>query len=131
GVAARNAWKIAGKSAEKTLCEIITNRNVRADVRGYAIWGLKPDAGRKGLLALVNVLADETPRWNREYMYLLDKSHPFYDEKLQQWWEKWYEEEGKSVTLGNEAENKLKMLTKKNFGKNQKTWRRWIEVNVK
>jgi len=131
GIAARNAWRIAGKSAEKMLCEIITNKNVRADVRSYAIWALGRDAGRKGLLALADVLRDETLCLRNDYLYFLDDSYPFSDHLTVSLARKWYEEKGKTITVGSEAEKKLRELTKKDFGRDTEAWRKWIKANVK
>ena len=128
--AAMQACKIAGKK-EAAILNLIRDKNVRADIRGWAISSLTKGVGREGLLALVDVLGDQTLRWKSEYLYFLSDSYPFSDHITVSLARKWYEEKGKSVTVGNEAERKLRDLTKKDFGKDARAWRKWIEGHVK
>lgn len=129
--AVSKAHTIAGDEGDLAIFNLIGDKNVRADVRGRAISVMGKDVERKGLLALVDMLADETPHWQREHMHFMDESYPFSDYPLVLPMRKWYEERAKSWTLGQEAENRLKQLTKKDFGKDGEAWRKWIEANVK
>jgi len=129
------AQKIAGEEAEYVLSEIIRNNDVRANVRAKAIWTLSEDAGPEAMLALVDMLDDNTLCHSKEDNLHMHESYPFHDhpgvQMMNEMMENWYIEEGKSITLGGEAEKKLKELTKKDFGKDMKAWRKWIEANVK
>jgi hypothetical protein len=129
------AQKIAGKKAEDVLCEIVGNNDVRANVRTKAIYALTEDAGPEALLALVNVLDVNTPCHSREDNLYMYESYPFCDHPavrmMNEMTENWYIEKGKSVTLGSEAEKRLRELTKKDFGKDGRVWRKWIKRHVK
>ena len=129
------AQKIAGKEAEDVLCEIIRNNDVRANVRAKAIWTLAEDAGPEAMLALVDVIDDNTPSHSREDNLHMHESYPFRAhpavQMMNEMMENWYIEKGKSITLGSEAEKKLKELTKKDFRKDGSTWRKWIKKHVK
>jgi hypothetical protein len=130
-----SAQKIAGKEAEDVLCEIIGNNDVRAYVRAEAIYALTEDAKQEALLALVNVLDDNTPCHNKEDNLYMYESYPFSEHPairmMNEMTENWYIEKGKSITLGSEVEKRLHELTKKNFGKDGGDWRQWIERHVK
>jgi len=130
-----SAQKIAGKEAEDVLCEIIGNNDVRANVRAEAIYALTKDAKPEVLLALVNVLDDNTPCHSKEDNLYMYESYPFYEHPavrlMSEMTENWYIEKGKSITLGSEAEKRLRELTKKDFGKDDRAWRKWIERHGK
>lgn len=130
-----SAQEIAGEEAEEVLCEIIRNNDIRANVRARAIWALAEDAGPEAMLVLVDMLDDNTLCHSKEDNLHMYESYPFYDHPgvrlMSEMMENWYIEEGKSITLGSEAEKKLKELTKKDFGKDMKAWRKWIEASVK
>jgi len=130
-----SAKKIAGQEAEHIICEVIKDNRVRVDVRAKAISTLAKDSPLEEMLALVDVLDDNTPCHSKEDNLYMYESYPFYDHPgvrlMSEMMENWYIEEGKSITLGGEAEKKLKELTKKDFGKDMKAWRKWIEANVK
>jgi len=130
-----NAKKIAGQEAEHIICEVIKDNRVRVDVRAKAISTLAKDSPLEEMLAMVDVLDNDTQCYRKENCRFLDKSYPFYDHPgvrlMSEMMENWYAEKGKSITLGDEAERKLKELTKKDFGKDGKAWRKWIEANIK
>jgi len=130
-----SAQEIAGKKAEHVLCEIIRNNDVRANVRAKAIWTLSEDAGPAAMLALVDMLDDNTPCHSKEDKLHMYESYPFYEHPavrmMSEMMDNWYTEIAKSITLGSEAEKKLRELTKKDFGKDGKAWRKWIEGHVK
>ena len=130
-----SAQEIAGKEAEDVLCEIIRNNDVRANVRAKAIRTLAGHAGPEAMLALVDVLDDNTPSHSREDNLHMHESYPFRNhpavQMMSEMTENWYIEKGKSITLGSEAEKKLKQLTKKDFGKNGRAWRKWIKRHIK
>jgi hypothetical protein len=130
-----SAQKIAGKETEDVLCEIIGSNDVRADVRAEAIYALTEDTKPEALLALVNVLDDNTPCSSKEDNLYMYESYPFSDHPairmMNEMTENWYIEKGKSITLGSEAEKRLRELIKKDFGKDGRAWRKWIERHVK
>lgn len=133
-LAIHRAGKIARKQAETVIFKIIRDNNVHAVVRASAIWHLDKDVGQKGLLVLVDELDDKTQQ-DMEYYLSADKSGPLADHPCVKWGiemsKKWYEKDYKPETLSDLAEQKLKKLTKKNFGKDTKAWWKWITANVK
>ena len=133
-LAISRAEKIASKQAMSMLCKIIPDSSVHIIVRVSAIGYLNKDVGSEGLLALVDVLDDKTQQ-DMEYYLSADKSGSLADHPCVRWGieisKKWYEKNWKPMTLGDFAENKLKQLTKRGFGKDAKAWRKWIETNVK
>jgi len=133
-LAISRAEKIASKQAMSILCKIIPDNSVHIIVRVSAIGYLNKDVGSEGLLALVDVL-DDKARQDMEYYLSADKSGPLADHPCVRWGieisKKWYEKNWKPLTIGEHAENKLKQLTKQNFGKDAEAWRKWIKANVK
>ena len=88
---------------------------------------------REGLLALVDVLTDETEVVAKQPRYM-EESYPFSDhsafkELIKRKGE--HQEKDVSKTIGEAAENRLKRLTKQDFGKDKRKWRKWIKANVK
>jgi hypothetical protein len=133
-LAISRAEKIASKQAMSILCKIIPDSSVHIIVRVSAIGYLNKDVGSEGLLALVDVL-DDKARQDMEYYLSADKSGPLADHPCVRWVieisKKWYEKNWKPLTIGDHAENKLKQLTKRDFGGNANAWRKWIKANVK
>ncbi len=133
--AVASAQRIACEDAKKVLRKIILDECVKANVRVKAISTLTKDAGPEAMMALVDVADNNTPCHSREDYLYMEQSYPFYDHPgvrlMSEMTDNWYIEKGKSITIGSKAREKLCELTKKDFGKNAKAWRRWIEANVK
>ena len=129
------ARKIVGKEAEDVLCEIIRNNDIKPNVRAKAIQTLSEDARPEAMLTLVDMLDDNTPSYSRQDNLHMRESYPFHNHPgvrmMNDMLENRYKEEGKSMTLGSEAEKKLRGLTKKDFGKDIKTWRKWVDKYLK
>ena len=130
GAAAAQVYTITG-GKDSAIFEVIRNTSVRADVRGRAISSIAKGVSREGLLTLADVLQDENLCWRNDYLYFLDDSYPFSDQPTVSFARKWYEEKGKTITVGSKAEKKLRELTKKDFGRDTEAWRKWIKANVK
>lgn len=123
-----------GKSlTENQVYILIKDPNVPAISRKALIRSLDKRLGPKALLTLVDVLTDETPVTTKQPRFMED-SYPFADHSVakaeHKWWKKQQEKEF-ARTIGEAAENKLKQLTRQDFGKNAEAWRRWIERHVK
>jgi len=112
---------------------LVKDPNVPAIRRKALIRSLDKRLGPKALLTLVDVLTDETPAAAKKPRFL-EASYPFADRGFvkasHEWWKK---QQGKESarTIGEAAENKLKQLTRQDFGKDAEAWRRWIERHVK
>ncbi|MHC4738564.1 MAG: M28 family metallopeptidase [Planctomycetota bacterium] len=128
----------AGIREEKTLAEekvyrLIKDPNTPANMRKTLIRLFVKEIDREGLLALVDVLTDETEVVAKQPRYM-EESYPFSDhsafkELIKRKEE--HQEKDAPRTFGEEAENRLKQLTKQDFGKDKRKWRRWIKANVK
>ena len=96
---------------------------------------LSEDARPEAMLTLVDMLDDNTPSYSRQDNLHMRESYPFHNHPgvrmMNDMLENRYKEEGKSMTLGSEAEKKLRGLTKKDFGKDIKTWRKWVDKYLK
>jgi hypothetical protein len=131
------ACTAVGKKPETDSCTskklqvIIRDPNASPDVRTRAVWDLNATR-REGLLTLVETLDDKTPSARyTESPRFMDESYPFANHRVikeaRKWWKKKLET---PITIGNDAETKLKLLTEQNFGRDAKAWRKWIKVNV-
>jgi len=118
------------------LCMIIKDPNVPALVRISAIYSLGKETGKEGLLALVDVLDDETELPTGEgRSRIMDDSYPFADHRhvkfLREAIQKSQVKKITPGTIGGSAKFWLVALTQQeDFGTNKKLWREWIEDNV-
>jgi hypothetical protein len=117
---------------EEQICKFIKDPNCPVGLRGASI-GCLVKGMREGLLALVDALTDETEMVAKQPRYM-EESYPFSDhsafkELIKRKEE--YQEKDVSKTIGEAAENRLKQLSKQDFGKDKRKWRRWIKANVK
>ena len=124
------------KEYEVMLSGLISNSDVRSDVRalGIQIYGDKRSG--ESLLNLVDILDDNTLSDRREYCLYLDESYPFYNhywnESLKEFLNEYYSEDSNTTkTLGDLALEKLKELTNKDFGKDKSDWQNWISKQYK
>jgi hypothetical protein len=133
--AVTSAKTIASEDVQDVLRRIILDDRAKAFVRARAISKLTKDAGPEAMMALVDVADNSTPRYSRANYLYMNESYPFYDHPLVRWsreaTDNWLEEEGNSITIGNKATEKLRELTKKDFGTDKKAWRKWIKASVK
>jgi hypothetical protein len=129
------ASKKNNRIISEALCEVIAGQNIRPDVRATAI----ECAGGKNkdeLLAMCDVLDDNSPSYKKEYLHVFGKDYPVSENiiikamrpKVEKYWE---ENHDASKTVGDLAYERLKCLTKKDFGKDNRCWRKWIEKNMK
>ena len=129
------ALKIAPGSVKKVIPRIITDINIRSDVRTVAITTLLKKARKEGLIALIEVLDDKQLCWRREYEHVLNDSYPFSDRDIiclvKKHLEKNYKNERKSENIGVMALSKLQGVTKQDFGMDKQAWRVWITANIK
>ena len=125
------------KIIKEALCKVIVDRNVRSDVRVTAIEVAGAGSRNKNeLLAMCDVLDDSSPYFKREYVHMLRENYPFFEDitfkaaksELERCLKK---NPDISKTVGDLAHERLKCLTKKDFGKDSPRWRKWIEKNVK
>jgi len=117
-------------------CKVITDRNIRPDIRAHVMWHIGKGKNKNVLLAMCDVLDDTSPSYKKEYLHMLRKDYPFSEHitvkaakpEIEKYWAK---DPDTSKTVGDLAHERLKKLTKKDFGKNSRWWREWIEANVK
>ncbi|MFC1676032.1 M28 family peptidase [Planctomycetota bacterium] len=119
------------------VCELIKDTNAPVLKRDNALWKLQNNAGKEGLLTLVDVLADQTPLGlSKGQPRELMESYPFADHRFVKWFRESMakqDEQKKETqrTIGSDAETKLKILTQQDFGKDAGAWRKWIEKKYK
>jgi len=128
-------WEPSTNKTENDLREIIEDSNVSPIQRTNAIFNLPKHSSRKTLFVLTDILTEETPSGSSMITpRFMDESYPLANHRAvkeaQKWWKKQPQEEVVK-TIGAVAENKLKQLTKRDFGKDAKAWRKWIKANVK
>ena len=130
-----NAERIAPEEANNLFCEIIPDVRLKPSVRAAAISVLTKDADLQAMLSLVDVIDNNTLCYSKEDCLCTHESYPFCDHPgvrmMNELRENWYAEEGKSMTLGDKAKDKLKELTKKDFGKDSIAWRKWLKAHKK
>jgi hypothetical protein len=111
--------------------EILLNREIRGDVRQYAMRIVARQPNKTNLLALVEVLADATPLLSREYMpqfqpdYPLADSPTFWAKRSDFMWKRQLKDLNK--TIGQLALENLKRITKKDLGTDAQKWRKWVQ----
>jgi hypothetical protein len=133
--AVASAKRIASEDVHDMLCRIILDDRAKTFVRARAISTLTKDAGPEAMMALVDVLDNNTPSHSREDLLYINESYPFYDHPAIQWTreatDNQLREEADSITIGNRATEKLRELTNEDFSTDKKAWRKWINANVK
>jgi hypothetical protein len=111
---------------------IIRDPNASPGALTSAVWRVDKDMGKEGLLTLVGVLDDERPSTARmEQPRFMDESYPFANHRLAVQSRKWWKKQPKVITIADDAQMRLKFLTKQNFDKDAKAWRKWIRAHVK
>ena len=119
------------------VCELIKDINAPVFKRVEAIWRLQDNAGRQGLLTLVDVLADQTPldTSKGQPRFMMDSyifaDHSFVKMLRESMTKQDEQEKEAQRTIGGDAETKLKILTQQDFGKDAGAWRKWIEKKYK
>jgi len=134
-LAIQRAANLKSERIRYLICQIIKDHEANPSIRASAIRSLNKNTDSEGLLALVDILNDDT-QWNLQPKEAIwDEFGTLNDHPCVQWGgqlsKKWYEKDYKPETLSDLAEQKLKELTKKNFGKDARAWRKWIKANVK
>ncbi len=119
------------------ICNIIKDSNKSTWLREILMTVLEK-SDKQGLLALVDVLEDRTPLERREKplpenhpMKFLEEIYRFPIENLKKIFKKKNDEKNVQIFLGDKALERLKNLTKQDFGKDQAAWKSWIEANIK
>lgn len=112
------------QAPEDELRRIITDRQMRGDVRLDAIIALPSSAGRDSLLALVDVLDDTVFVAPREHVPAFDATFPFHGHVGMR------EARVKATprlatTVGLAAYSRLKALTGRDFRGDAEAWREW------
>ena len=129
----------AGESHEERIrsaaCRIVTNRNIRSDVRAAAIELAANSKDRKSLFTLCDVLDDTSPAYKAEYMPQFQEGYPFAERMAVKILRLTIEDQMKhspdaSKTLGDLARQKLKKATGRDYAKDAKRWREWVEAHV-
>jgi len=135
GPAGRRAREVAGSRGEAIIREIIVDETVAVGIRAGAIRLVTRRSGKEVMLAVTEALDDVTVMPEEVPEHFLEKSHPLHGHPYLRLpvevMEKYETRESEIRTLGEAAEEKLKMLTGKDYGKNKRRWRRWIEANVR
>ncbi len=119
---------VAGKGLDVStprLVSIITDAQMRGDVRAEAIRALPAAPGPDALLALANMLGDRTRSFQYGWLPAFDPTYPFYENIIMQL-QRRYPEPHRQPTLGHVAHEKLAALTGQDFGLDLRAWREWI-----
>lgn len=113
---------------EAELRRIITDRQMRGDVRLDAIAALPPSASRDSLLALVDVLDDTTFVPPRQYVPAFDTTFPFY-EHVGMREARMRTPPRPATTVGLAAQSRLKALTGLDFAGDIAAWRQSVTTS--
>ncbi len=133
-LAIHRAANMKSKRIRHLICQIIKDREANFSIRASAIRSLTQNTDLEGLFALVDTLNDDT-QWNLEPKDAIrDEFGILTEHPCVQWCsqmsKKWYKKNYKPETLSNLAEQKLKEITERNFGKDAQAWRKWIKANI-
>jgi hypothetical protein len=115
---------------------VIADRDLRADVRAFAIEMATTRAEKPVLLAMCDVLDDATPSWKPDYERFLDQSSPYATQPalkiIRPTVEKVCRDQAKTAKpIGDLARSGLRTATGKNFGGDASRWRGWLESHPK
>jgi hypothetical protein len=134
----KGAIKFSKLSSDKVIDKlliIVQNETVRADVREIAISKLAGQRKTDVLMAISELLDSETLTRKKDYGLQFDEEFPLAEHPHILFFKKgiknWYDTEGKKHTIAKAAYDTLRKTTKKDFGRNKKAWRKWINANVK
>jgi len=118
------------------VCNIIRDTNKQAWLRERLIYVIT-QSDKKGLLTLVDMLLDETHLESRETllsedhpMKYLEESYSFSRQNLKSIFRMNESEKHTPESISDKALERLKNLTKEDFGMDQDAWKSWIEANV-
>jgi hypothetical protein len=110
---------------------VLEDANASSDALTSAIWSVEEKMGKEGLLMLADALDDQRPSTaSRERPRFTDESYPLAHHWVVKSARKWWEKQPKVITIGDDAQMKLKLLTDQNFRKDTRAWRKWIKNNV-
>jgi len=118
----------------RTICQVIVDREIRADVRALAMEQAKPKADKDVLLALCAVLDDNGPTFTKDFWAALRPGYPFADRLEVKTMLPFLEKEATataSKTIADLALAQLRKTTHQDFGKDARRWQRWVELKVK
>jgi hypothetical protein len=129
--------RVLGQEAEPLLRRILADPDAAVADRQAAIAAVNEDSSDEALIAIAGTLSDQRlikRRQQRDYEVLTRPSTPFEGYPLLPLkvaaLKKWLEEKGETPrTISDLAQERLRALTKHNFGKDATAWRRWIEAN--
>ncbi|UCF43793.1 MAG: M28 family peptidase [Planctomycetota bacterium] len=135
GPAGIRAQEVGGSRGEAIIREIILDETVAVGIRAAAIRLVTRRSGREVMLAVTEALDDVVVIPEEVPEHFLEKSHPLYGHPYLGFqadiMDKHRTTESVLRTLGDAAEEQLKMLTGKAYRKNKRAWQRWIEGNVR
>ena len=128
------ARRVKDARVRDAACKIISDREVRPDVRAMAINLAGDYNGKTSLLALCNVLDDATPAYRKEYAAIFGEQYPFTaakDTLLPLYEEIWQHGSDSKKTIGELAGARLKTATKKDFRNDREAWLKWVETKAR
>ncbi len=104
---------------------IIVDRTARPDVRAHAIRVTEAHPDRTTLLALTEILNDQSPAYRREYCPQLSPDYPLADRMTLQTLRPFLEQTlaKPSKTIGQTALDRLRQATKRNLGPDAQKWK--------
>jgi hypothetical protein len=129
--------RVLGREAEPVLLGIFTDPNAAVADRQAAVVSLDADASAEILIAVTELLSDQTEikhRQQRYYDILTRPSTPFEGYPLLplvlETFKRWIEEDGQTPRrMSDLVEERLSAVTKQDFDKDAEAWREWIETN--
>jgi hypothetical protein len=120
----------SSKSFHTAICEIIQDQQADALTKAKIIENMGRKTTREELLAVTTLLNDTSPcdiKLGVESSLRVISKYPCCHDVFK----KIIDKELKIQSWGDLAKNKLKELTKQNFGKDAQAWKKWIQANYK
>lgn len=127
--------RVLGREAEPMSLRVLADPNATAADRQAVILAMDRDSGADMLIAAAAILSDQTAirhREQRDYEILTRpgtpfQGYPFLPFKLAAL-RKWLDANGKTPrTMSDLARERLRILTRQDFGIDTSAWRQWIE----
>lgn len=126
------ARRNADERVRNAVCRVLSDPEIRADVRAAAIHWTATAKNQQVFNLLCDLVANQTPAYKREFLPILGKNYAFSDRPVVEAARAVLERQlqnSAAQTLGDLAQGQLKNLEKKDLGKDPQRWRNWLQLH--
>jgi hypothetical protein len=129
--AIRAAHNSEDSRIQAAACDLLVNRDLRADVRVDAMLLAQRHLNKVFLLSLAEVLDDSTPGYKRELCPQFLPGYPLANSTTFWAMRPLIENRFFEGTIGNHALWRLRRFTNKDFGQDAQAWKSWVQNSKK